>query len=59
MQIIGAFFNVIVGAFFIWLGAFQLITAMLPHDFAMKVAVMHGEWMRENVFNLPPAKNKP
>lgn len=46
-------FNLIMGSFFLWLGAFQLITAMLPHDFAMKVAEKHGAWMRENIFHLP------
>ncbi len=47
-------FQILIGAFFVWLGAFQLITAMLPKDFAMKVAEEHGAWVRENVFRLPP-----
>lgn len=48
------FIYVLTGAFFIWLGAFQIITAMLPHDFAMQAAEKHGAWVREHIFKLPP-----
>lgn len=56
MEIISGFIYIMLGVFFVWMGSFQLITAMLPHDIAMKAAEAHGSWMRENVFRLPPAK---
>lgn len=58
MTIFWGFINVIVGVIFIWMGAFQMITAMLPKDFALIVAEAHGSWMRENVFKLPPIEEK-
>lgn len=54
MTIIWGFINIILGVIFIWMGAFQMITAMLPKDVGMMVAEKHGAWMRENIFNLPP-----
>jgi len=51
--------NILLGAFFLWMGAFQLITAMLPHDFAVTVAEKHGAWWRENIFHLPPTTQQP
>lgn len=56
MGIIQGFLYILAGSFFVWMGAFILITAMLPHDFAIKVAEMHGAWTRENVFKLPPSE---
>lgn len=56
MIIITGFFWVIVGVIFIYLGSFQIIGAMLPHDYAIKFAEVHGAWVRENVFHLPPHK---
>lgn len=50
------FLYIMLGSFFIWMGALQLIGAMLPHDFAMKMAEQHGAWVRENIFHLPPTK---
>lgn len=54
MTIVWGFIHIIVGVIFIWIGAFQMITAMLPKDVGMMVAEKHGAWMRENIFNLPP-----
>lgn len=56
---IWGFLNLVMGALFLWMGAFQLITAMLPHDFAMTVAEKHGAWCREHIFNLPPTTQQP
>lgn len=53
----GIFF-ILMGSFIVWMGAFQLIGSMLPHDFAMKVAEIHGGWVRENIFHLPPLKDE-
>lgn len=58
MTILWGFLNIIVGVFFIWMGAFQMITAMLPKEIGMMVAERHGAWMRENVFNLPPIDDR-
>lgn len=44
----------ILGAFLMWMGAFQLIGGMLPREFAMKMAEEHGKWTREHIFHLPP-----
>jgi len=55
MSTLMGFIWVIVGVFFIWCGALQIISSMLPHDTAMYMAEKHGAWMRENVFHLPPA----
>lgn len=55
---IWGFINILLGVFFIWCGAFQIITSMLPKDYAMQVAEKHGAWVRENVFNLPPTKEQ-
>lgn len=54
MGIIAGFFYIFIGVFFVWMGAFQLIAGMLPHDVAMKMAVDHGKWTREHVFKLEP-----
>lgn len=54
MTIMWGFINIILGVILIWMGAFQMITAMLPKDIGIMVAEKHGEWMRENIFNLPP-----
>ena len=54
MQILSGFLYVVAGVFLIWLGSFQIIASMLPHDIGMKVAEYHGAWMREHVFHLPP-----
>lgn len=56
MGIVVGFLWVVFGVFCIWCGSFQIITGMLPHDFAMKVAEIHGAWVRENVFRLPAIK---
>lgn len=56
MGIVAGFFYILLGALLIWMGSIQLISAMLPHDFAMQMVEKHGAWVRENVFNLPPAK---
>ncbi len=56
MTLISGLFYIMIGVFFIWLGSFQIITSMLPHDFAINVAETHGKWVRENVFKLPPIK---
>lgn len=53
------FFNLAMGAFFLWMGAFQLITAMLPPDFAITVAEKHGAWCRQNIFHLPETTQQP
>ena len=58
MAILCGFINVFLGVVLVWMGSFQIITAMLPKDFAMTVAEKHGAWMRENVFNLPPIEEK-
>lgn len=56
MAILQGFALIIAGVFFIWLGSFQLITAMVPHDVGMRFAEAHGAWIREHVFNLPAIK---
>jgi hypothetical protein len=53
MVFIQGFIYIVFGVVFIWMGAFLIITAMLPKEFAMTVAEKHGTWIRENVFNLP------
>lgn len=58
MIFIKAVILISIGAFLLWIGAFMLITAMLPHDIAMKTAEEHGKWWRENVFHLPPITRK-
>ena len=42
------------GVFFVWIGSFMLITSMVSRDAGIYFAEKHGEWMRENVFRLPP-----
>jgi len=56
MTIISGFFYIFCGVFFIWLGSFQLITAMVPKDIGIQFAEAHGAWMREHVFRLPPTE---
>lgn len=58
MVFVSSILTIIAGVFFIWLGSFQLITAMVPKEVAIQFAEKHGAWMREHVFKLPPAKEK-
>lgn len=55
MTMIQGLLYILFGSFLVWMGAFILITAMLPKDFAIKVAGEHGRWTRENIFKLPPS----
>lgn len=58
MVFVSSILTIIAGVFFIWLGSFQLITAMVPKEVGIQFAEKHGAWIRENVFNLPPVKSK-
>lgn len=58
MQFISSILCIFAGVFFIWLGSFQLITAMVPKEVAIQFAEKHGAWMREHIFKLPPAKEQ-
>jgi hypothetical protein len=58
MQILSGFIYIFIGVFWIWLGAFQVIVNMAPTEIGVKFAEAHGAWVRENVFKLPPAKEK-
>lgn len=49
----GLFF-MMVGAFFLWMGAIQTIGSMMPKEAGLKMAEAHGAWVRENVLKLPP-----
>ena len=49
----GLFF-MLLGAFFLWMGAIQTIGSMMPKEAGLKMAEAHGAWIRENVFKLPP-----
>lgn len=59
MQILTGFLYVIFGVVGIYLGAFQIMANMVPHDVGMKFAEQHGAWMREHVFHLPPIEENP
>jgi len=56
MGFIGGFFMILYGALFIYLGAAQMVFSAMPHEQGMKAAEIHGRWVRENVFHLPPSK---
>ena len=58
MGIFASLFYILIGAFFIWMGSFQLIASMLPDDAALDMAKAHGKWTRENIFKLPPTEQK-
>lgn len=58
MQILTGFLYVLFGVVWIYLGAFQIIANMVPHDVGMKFAEQHGAWMREHVFHLPHIEEK-
>lgn len=58
IEIIKGFAFVFLGVFFVYIGSFQIIMNMLPHDLAMRVSEIHGKWVRQNVLHLPDIKEE-
>lgn len=52
MTFILGIFYMCVGVLFLWFGAFQFITALVPHDVGVQFAEEHGRWMRDHIFGL-------
>lgn len=55
MWILKGFLFIFLGVFAVYIGAFMLMTAMVPKAVGIMFAEKHGAWMREHVFRLPPA----
>ena len=58
MAVLQGFATVLLGVFLVWMGSFQMITAMVPRDVGVAFAEKHGAWIREHVLHLPPSDGK-